>query len=265
MVKSPKDAEDKSSVGYWVLGVGYVVLSICTSMVVEGTNGAFLGFLQCFILQAFYPLARRERNFILTRMGKRGRPPKDDVPWEDIKNAYMLGEPCGVICERYPGLKPGTLRSRASREGWTTPRNIKQKLAERVNAVKVAELTGELSSTQAKGQLNQLDAVVETLAERQAEHRETIARITEKKFSKHKLPPIKTWRDADIADKMARRALEMDSDTPDAVINVGVLGGGAIVDEYSPPPEVSPAGIPGDAVHHIAEASEQEDHSTNND
>lgn len=168
-------------------------------------------------------------------MAKRGRPPKTDVPWEDIKNAYMLGEPCGVICERYPGLKPGTLRSRASREGWTTPRNIKQKLAERVNAVKVAELTGNISPAQAKGQLTNLDAVVETLAQRQAEHRETISRITEKKFNKHKLPAIKTWRDADIADKMARRALDMDSDTPDAVINVGVLGGGTIVDEYSAP------------------------------
>ena len=168
-------------------------------------------------------------------MAKRGRPPKNDVPWEDIKNAYMLGEPCGVICERYPGLKPGTLRSRASREGWTTPRNIKQKLAERVNEVKVAELTGQLSPTQAKNQLSNLDNVVDTLAQRQAEHRETIARITQKKFSKQKLPAIKSWRDADIADKMARRALEMDSDTPDAVINVGVLGGGAIVDEYSAP------------------------------
>jgi len=147
----------------------------------------------------------------------------------------MLGEPCGVICERYPGLKPGTLRSRASREGWTTPRNIKQKLAERVNAVKVAELTGNISPAQAKGQLTNLDAVVETLAQRQAEHRETISRITEKKFNKHKLPAIKTWRDADIADKMARRALDMDSDTPDAVINVGVLGSGAIVDEHSLP------------------------------
>ena len=198
-------------------------------------------------------------------MGKRGRPPKDDVPWEDIKNAYMLGEPCGVICERYPGLKPGTLRSRASREGWTTPRNIKQKLAERVNVIKVAELTGSLSPAQANGQLNNLDAVVETLAQRQAEHRETISRITEKKFNKHKLPPIKSWRDADIADKMARRALEMDSDTPDAVINVGVLGGGAIVDEYVPPPEVSPAGIHGDAVHHITDAAEDQEYPAGDD
>lgn len=198
-------------------------------------------------------------------MGKRGRPPKTDVPWEDIKNAYMLGEPCGVICERYPGLKPGTLRSRASREGWTTPRNIKQKLAERVNVIKVAELTGNLSPAQAKGQINNLDAVVETLAERQAEHRETISRITEKKFKKHKLPPIKSWRDADIADKMARRALEMDSDTPDAVINVGVLGGGAIVDEYVPPPEMLPPGVHGDSMHHIADAPEDQEHSAGDD
>tara|TARA_R100000655_G_scaffold83238_3_gene122825 strand:- start:1456 stop:2052 length:597 start_codon:yes stop_codon:yes gene_type:complete len=190
-------------------------------------------------------------------MAKRGRPPKTDVPWEDIKNAYMLGEPCGVICERYPGLKPGTLRSRASREGWTTPRNIKQKLAERVNAVKVAELTGDLTPTQAKGQINQLDAVVETLAERQAEHRETISRITEKKFKKHKLPPIKTWRDADIADKMARRALEMDSDTPDAVINVGVLGGGAVIDDYSPQPDVLPSGEGGNIGHDAYNEPEQ--------
>ena len=97
-------------------------------------------------------------------------------------------------------------------------------------------MTGTLSPAQAKSQLTNLDNVVDTLAQRQAEHRDTIARITQKKFSKQKLPPIKTWRDADIADKMARRALDMDADTPDAVINVGVLGSGAVIDDYSSSP-----------------------------
>lgn len=223
-----------------VLGVGcwfvstFVLIGMLT--VFNDLSGQLLFLVVVLNTTGILLPCKSRKKSLYYHMAKRGRPPKDDVPWEDIKNAYMLGEPCGIICERYPGLKPGTLRSRASREGWTTPRNIKQKLAERVNEVKVAEMTGTLSPTQAKNQLSNLDSVVDTLAQRQSEHRDTIARITQKKFSKQKLPPIKSWRDADIADKMARRALDMDADTPDAVINVGVLGSGAVIDDFSSSP-----------------------------
>lgn len=165
-----------------------------------------------------------------------GRPPNNSFPWEDIKNAYLLGESSGVIAERYPGLKPGTIRSRASREKWTTPRNISAKLTERVNKVHADRLRGDISESESQNKLAELDRVADTIASRQAAHREAIQNITREKFKGHKLPPIKTWKDADIADKMARRALDLDKDTPDAIINVGILHGNGIEDTHIPEP-----------------------------
>ena len=142
----------------------------------------------------------------------------------------MLGEPSGVIADRYPGLKPGTIRSRASREKWPTPRNISTKLAEQTNRVRAAELRGDISKIEAEQQIQQIDQVAETIAEKQASHAETIHKITKKNFEKHKLPPIKTWKDAKIADDMARRALDMDKEKTNTIVNVGVLHGQGIVD-----------------------------------
>lgn len=161
----------------------------------------------------------------------RGRPRNNTFPWDDIKNAYMLGEPSGVIADRYPGLKPGTIRSRASRESWPTPRNISTKLAEQTNRVRAAELRGDISKVEADKQLSDIDKVAESIAEKQASHAEVIQEITKKKFQKHKLPPIKTWKDAKIADDMARRALEMDKENRDTIVNVGILHGNGVSDD----------------------------------
>lgn len=166
----------------------------------------------------------------------RGRPRNNTFPWDDIKNAYMLGEPSGVIADRYPGLKPGTIRSRASRESWPTPRNISTKLAEQTNKVRAAELRGEISKLDADKQIAQIDHVAETIAEKQKSHAETIQEITKKKFQTQKLPPIKTWKDAKIADDMARRALDMDKEKQDTIVNVGILHGQGVEDNEADAP-----------------------------
>jgi len=148
-----------------------------------------------------------------------------------------------MICGRYPGLKPGTLRSRASREKWATPRNISTKLIERTNHIAAAEMRGELTPGQADRQMTDIEKVAETIAEKQAAHKDVVHNIAKKALSKHRLPKIKSWRDAQIADNMGRKALGMDEDTPDAIINIGVLGGGAVVDDYAPTPEPQPVEV----------------------
>ena len=160
-----------------------------------------------------------------------GRPSKlTSEQWDKIKDAYLLGETSTRIAKRY-GLKPSTIRARASKEGWPTPRNLKVKIAEQINEVKVKQLKGEIPYHEAERQMNHLDTVAKTLYQRQEAHRQTIAEIVDKKIKTNKVPEIKTWKDLDTADRIQRRALEMDKDSPDAVINVGVLGSAEIVDE----------------------------------
>lgn len=159
-----------------------------------------------------------------------GRPPRKNIPWDKIKDAYLLGETSTKIASRYD-IKPSTIRSKASREGWPTPRNIKVKLAEQINDIKAAQLKGEMEYHEAEKQMNHLDTVAKTLSARQAAHRETISDIVGKKIKTNRVPEIKTWRDLDTADKIQRRALDMDRDSPDSVINVGILGSVEVVDE----------------------------------
>ena len=173
--------------------------------------------------------------------GRRGRAPIE-APWSEIKDAYMLGEPAKSICKRYPQVNPNTLRFRASREGWITPRNLKSKLKSEVAKVNAAVLRGELEPSVAEKQKDTIRTTARTIAARQEAHAELVAEIAGTKLRKNRLPDIKTWRDADIADKMARRAMGMDDDKPDAVVNVGVLASGGVFDEFSMGPPVEEGG-----------------------
>ena len=153
-----------------------------------------------------------------------------NVPWDEIRDAYLLGESSVSIGKRYK-MNPSTIRCYASREKWMTPRNVKQRLAKEITKTKAAELRGHLTSEEAAQRIGDIKNVRDTLQARQQEHRAKIEDIVGSKIKSHKLPAIKTWRDLDTADRIQRRALEMDKDTPNAVVNVGVLSGGAIVED----------------------------------
>lgn len=155
---------------------------------------------------------------------------KKDIPWPEIRDAYLLGESSVSIGERFK-VNHNTIRCRASREKWATPRNVHQKLAREITRTKAAELRGQLTPEQAQARMNDIQHTQKTLQQRQQEHRDNITDILGVQLGKTKLPPIKSYRDLDIADKIQRRALDMDKETPNAIVNVGILSGGAIIDE----------------------------------
>ena len=146
----------------------------------------------------------------------------------------MLGESSNEIGERYQ-IASSTIRSRAKREGWTTPRNVTMKLRERSTAIRAQQIRGELTHQQAETKLEEVDAIATSIAQQQKDHQMAISNLIGKKLSKpkmKKLPDIKSWKDLDTADRIMRRTLEMDKDSADTIINVGILGTSGIIDDY---------------------------------
>ena len=161
-------------------------------------------------------------------MAKRG-PRKMDGPWDEIRDAYMMGVTATELYRRY-GIKPGTIRSRAHRENWPSPRNIEKKILE----AKVRDLEG-LKATdgglrEAPDSAAKLERLAEMMKARQSEHREVASRVATEALKKAKLPAPKTWKDADIADKIARRNLDLDAKGAGTTVNVGVLSPGAVTE-----------------------------------
>ena len=116
------------------------------------------------------------------------------------------------------GCLPATVRQRAHRYGWVGPKNIREKSKELALSMGVPAETGRLE---------QAAATIEQIADR---HRSTMASKVAEKAARaaEKLPPPKTWKDLDVADKLVRRSTGLDSDQPPPVVNIGVLGGGVI-------------------------------------
>lgn len=153
-----------------------------------------------------------------------------DINWEAIRQGYLLGDSADDLAQRF-GVKSGTIRSRASRQGWITPRNIEKKIAEHEEAVDEQLKAGLIDPDVASEKKNAIAETRDVLKEQQRKHRETVAEIVRKKFKNHKLPAIKTWKDAKIADDMARRSLEMDKeDESSPLIQIGLLGN-AVIEE----------------------------------
>lgn len=153
-----------------------------------------------------------------------------DGPWDEIRDAYMLGVTATELYSRY-GIKPGTIRARANRENWPTPRNIEKKILE----ARVKELEDLRASDGGQREAPDSGAKLERLAEmmraRQDEHRAITSQKASEAIQKAKMPAIKTWKDADIADKMARRNLGLDDKQGNGpTVNVGIITPGAVTE-----------------------------------
>lgn len=160
------------------------------------------------------------------------RPTLDLKKWAQIKDAYLLGETSSALASRY-GVAPSTIRTRASREEWTTPRNVKRKLVERTTKIRAQNIRGELTNAETDVALDAVTAIGESITEQQSAHKESIQRLLRKQIKQTKLPKIKSYKDLETADKIMRRTLDMDSDKQDTIINVGVLGSSVIIDDNS--------------------------------
>lgn len=121
----------------------------------------------------------------------------------------MLTEDYGAAAKHF-NVKEDTIRKRAKRHLWPLPSVI----AAKALALKSA---GTVQKAQ-NGALS--DQVVKTLAERGEEHAKTVFDLASTELAKLKKLPIRNWKDAEIADKAARRAAGMGNDDEGARVSI---------------------------------------------
>lgn len=119
--------------------------------------------------------------------------PRPVYDWDSIERACIAGLPFKEVARRFE-VPHGTLIKRASRHKWPTPTRVRQRANEL--AVKSA---------------NVAQTVAETWMERGEDHRKTVFELAHKSIKRMKPRTPKNWKEADIADKMARRAAGLEN------------------------------------------------------
>jgi hypothetical protein len=114
------------------------------------------------------------------------------VAWEDVKNACEIeGLTITEVCARYR-LKYPAVYARATRGKWTVISSVKKRAKE------LQKREAELTTTAAQW------------TKRGETHRELVFKVAHGALAKAKLQPPRTFKEAKIADEMARKACGLD-------------------------------------------------------
>jgi hypothetical protein len=133
--------------------------------------------------------------------------------WEQVKTAFASGIGLREIA-RNMSIRPGTILSRAHREGWTREIHSAKALAKRDNALVVSPLMAVAMTMQQRGERH-----VQRMAgvsERGVDHIETM----------HGPEILNSVDQIEKLDKVARRTFGLNDDdayNPNAVINIAML------------------------------------------
>ena len=137
------------------------------------------------------------------------------VNWDAIRIEFAHGKSLETLAKEYD-VKMGTLGARSSRERWI-------ELRPEGHARKVQNPLLEAQKSVAK-----------TWAERGDMYRKKVFDKTTALFDQATLSPPKNWKDADILDKMARRAAGLDNmeTQVNTIIGLGSLEDGPIKADF---------------------------------
>ena len=134
-------------------------------------------------------------------MPKRKYTRADTAAWETY---CRLGHTFEQAAEKF-GVKSCTIRQVAKREGW-------QKVNIESDRLNIAATVSRV--------------VTETWAEKAEAHRQKMFKLASDALDKASIPPPKNWRDAETADKIARRASGLDDDSGQrTLVQIGMLRG----------------------------------------
>ena len=144
----------------------------------------------------------------IKRSRKKPRPPQAISPetWKGVEAAICIGGLGYSECGRKFNVSPHAIIMKAKRHGWAVP----SKIAERTKALQARYKACE---SDRNGNEEVIQAVAQGWAERGEQHRLLafqLAHNSLKRAAKRGLP-IEDWRDADLADKTARRNAGLDS------------------------------------------------------
>lgn len=129
--------------------------------------------------------------------------------WDAVKVSYLAGLSVKEISRQY-GIPEKTVSTKAFKAGWS--KVIKESVKTVVPDDKILEKTADLleSDWRNKG----------------AGHRAHVFKIAHEALKKASLPAPRSWKDAQIADNMARKAAGLDEERGAvAVVNVGWMHG----------------------------------------
>jgi hypothetical protein len=140
---------------------------------------------------------------------KKARPPQQISPetWKAVEAAVCIGGLGYTETGRKFDISPHAIIMKAKRHGWAVP----SKIAERTKALQARykECASDRNSNE-----EVIRTVAESWAEKGEQHRSLafqLANDSLKAAAKEGLP-IESWRDADLADKTARRNAGLDNE-----------------------------------------------------
>ena len=143
--------------------------------------------------------------------------------WREIRDAYVAGVDVSMISSR-TRVPEHWINARANREEWLSP-------ARREEIVMQYGMHRPEQLAQIKRDLSLAAAAV--TAEKALEHRALVANMAHNKLREAEadLPAPRNWKEADIADRMARRAYGLeDGPSVQAVVQIGSLDASSVED-----------------------------------
>lgn len=136
--------------------------------------------------------------------------------WDEIEAGCRANTPLDQLSERY-GVKERTILTVGTEKGWLVSRRIVKKTLKQVNS----GLEVTLNEEKAVALPRELD-----WAEEAKKYRQMIFGKTQGALVAATLEPPKTWRDAEIADRMARKAVGLESGETTVVQTIIPIGKG---------------------------------------
>lgn len=132
------------------------------------------------------------------------------VNWDAIRVAFAHGTSIPELSKRYE-ISEGTLKARSAREKWVDMRP-------ETHATIATDAVLEAAKQGAK-------VLGKSWAERGEDYRRMVFEKTSKLMEQATLAPPKNWKDAEVADKMARRAAGLDNleTQVNTIIGIGSL------------------------------------------
>lgn len=129
--------------------------------------------------------------------------------WQAVEKAVCAGMGYSEAARRFGVRSPHAIIMRARRNRWPVPSRI----VERAHALQ-RSVTARAAVTEGIRQGNEevAESLAASWAEKGEQHRALAFGLSHTALAKSKPPALQTWRDMEIADKMARRAAGLDSE-----------------------------------------------------
>ena len=156
---------------------------------------------------------------------KKARPPQQISPqtWKAVEAAVCIGGLGYSEAGRKFGIEPHAIMMKAKRHGWALPSMIQK----RVEALQKSVTERAVCEGNRACNDQAVEIIAESWAERAEAHRPSrsiLPTIALREAAPRKGLPIESWRDADLADKSARRNAGLDdSDARNVSIGMALI------------------------------------------